>query len=92
MSIFYFQFCFSLFISSCNSISRQYCFTVNSRHLEIEVNFKLLIPQSKFSGNRIFTFRYQEFEIEGFGMKMVGNVSKLCSFIYKGILRCHCSR
>ena len=33
--------------------------TVNSRYLEIEINLKLLIYQSKFSGSRKFTLRYQ---------------------------------
>ena len=32
---------------------------VSSRYLEVEVHFKLLISQSKFSGPRKFTLRYQ---------------------------------
>ena len=34
-------------------------YTVNSRYLKVEVNPKLLISQSKFSGPRKFTLRYQ---------------------------------
>ena len=33
--------------------------TVNSRYLRIEVHPKLLIFESKFSGPRKFTFKYQ---------------------------------
>ena len=33
--------------------------TVNSRYLNVEVHSKLLISQSKFSGPRKFTLRYQ---------------------------------
>ena len=37
--------------------------TVISRSLKVEDNLKLPISQSKFSGPRKFTLRYQDFEI-----------------------------
>ena len=39
--------------------------TVISRSLKVEDNLKLPIFQSKFSGPRKFTLRYQDFEITG---------------------------
>ena len=38
---------------------------VRSQYLKVEVYSKLLIPQSKFSGPRKFTLRYQLFETKG---------------------------
>ena len=37
---------------------------VSSWYLELEVHFKLLISQSKFSGTRKFTLRYHLFEMD----------------------------
>ena len=42
-------------------------FTVNSGYLK--VNFKLMISQSKLSGPRKFTLRYQKFELKGVEMQ-----------------------
>ena len=41
--------------------------TVNSRYLKVEVYPKLLISQSKFSGPRKFTLRYQWYETKAVG-------------------------
>ena len=38
-------------------------YTVNYGCLKVEVHTKLLMSQSKFSGPRKFTLRYQKFEI-----------------------------
>ena len=43
--------------------------TVSYRYLKVKVHPKLLISQSKFSGPRKFTLRYQLFEISEFGDK-----------------------
>ena len=42
--------------------------TVSSGYLKVKVNLKPLISQSKFSGPRKFTFRYQLFEMVGVEM------------------------
>ena len=44
-------------------------YTGNFRYVKIEIHHKRLISQSKFSGPRKFTFRYQLFEIKGVGME-----------------------
>ena len=41
---------------------------VHSKNLKVKVPLKLLISQSKFSGTRKFTLRYQKFEISGVEM------------------------
>ena len=39
--------------------------TFNTLYRKVKVHLKLLISQSKFSGTRKFTLRYQLFEIKG---------------------------
>ena len=46
-----------------------YMNTDNSGYLKVIVYSKLLISQSKFSGPRKFTLRYQQFEIKGLELK-----------------------
>ena len=57
---------------------------INSPCLKVKIYPKLLISQSKFSGPRKFTLRYQQFEITGDEIEiMVGIVSKLYALIYE---------
>ena len=49
----------------CSRASSSKQTTVNSRYLEVKVQLKLLVSQSKFSGPRKFTLIYQQFEILG---------------------------
>ena len=48
--------CFS---APCYKVTRS---RVSSRYLKVELHLKLLISQSKFSGNSEFTLRYQWFQ------------------------------
>ena len=54
-----------------------YRYTVNSRYLKVEVYPKLLISQSKFSGPRKFTLRYQYYVIKVKILRKIKNVSEL---------------
>ena len=45
--------------------NNRYVDTLDYRYLKVDYLFKLLINQSKFSGPRKFTLRYQLFEIKG---------------------------
>ena len=47
------------FIDDALKASGKFLYTVNSRCLKVEVQPKLLISQSNFSGSRKFTLRYQ---------------------------------
>ena len=60
--------------------------TVNSRYLTDEVYLRQLIFQIIFSDPRLFTLRYQQFEIQGVEIK-IEYVSKVYPLIHKSILR-----
>ena len=66
---------------SSNMSVNNYNTEVNSRYLEVEVHPKLLISQSKFSGPRKFTLRYQLFAMKGVVMKIkMRTVSQIILF------------
>ena len=65
-------------------------FRIQNSEKVLKVHLRQIIFQSNFSGPRLYTLRYQQFQIQRVEAK-IGNVSRVYYSIHESILKDQCS-